>query len=154
MRMEPVLQHAVRKFIAGEHLRTVLDGPWIELVDETGAPLPGIRGRTGATAHTAEEIEIGADVIEMQPGSAFPLHTHPGQHILYVIDGEGFVHIDGEDHAVKAGDTIFIPAEYAHGVRTMALAAGPLLLLSVGYPHQHIGSRERMRTVDESAGSR
>lgn len=145
--MEPISHSAIRKFAAEEHIRHVLDGPWIELLTEAGTSLAGIHGRAGAAALSAEGVEIGADLIEMQPDSMFPLHTHPGEHILYIIKGEGLVHVDGVDHRVRMGDTIFIPAEYAHGVRTVPMAVTPLVLLAVGYPHKHLGSHDRMHIV-------
>jgi quercetin dioxygenase-like cupin family protein len=93
--------------------------------------------------------EIGADLIEMQPGSAFPLHIHPGEHILYVIQGQGLVHVDGVDQRVKTGDTIFIPAEYPHAVKTISTATEPFLILAVGYPHKHIDATDRMKIIKE-----
>lgn len=141
----PFLEPLGRRFSQQDHIRNVLEGEWVELVDEAGIALPGIRGRVGAAAHTLEGRDFGADLIEMQPGSAFPLHEHPGDHILYVVDGSGLVHADGEDHAIRAGDTIFIPAEYPHGVRTPATVPGPLVFLAVGHPHRPLDARDRMR---------
>jgi len=86
-------------------------------------------------------------LIEMQPGSAFPLHTHPGDHILYVLAGPGLVHVDGVDHRVNTGDTIFIPAEYPHGVRTIREAPA-LVFLAVGFPHKHVSAPDRMRLLN------
>ena len=143
--MESVLKSAVRKSISEEHIRNVLEGEWVEMVNEDGQMLQGIRGRAGTSALTAEEIELGADVIEMRPGSVFLLHVHPGDHMLYIIQGEGLVHVDGVGHRVREGGTLFIPAEYPHGVKTFDTAYGPLVFLAVGYPHKHIGARDRMR---------
>jgi quercetin dioxygenase-like cupin family protein len=123
------------------------------MVDDSGNSLTGIRGRSGVAAPTVEGIEIGADVIEMLPGSAFPYHTHSGEHILYVIQGSGYVYIDGIDHSIKEGDTIFIAAEYPHGVKTDKIATSPFLLLAFGYPHKHIGSLDRMRIVADDDSS-
>jgi quercetin dioxygenase-like cupin family protein len=145
--MESVLKSAVRKFISKAHIRNVLEGEWVEMVNEEGETLQGIRGRVGTVALTAEETEIGADAIEMQPGSAFPLHVHPGDHILYIIQGGGLVHVDGVDYKVRKGDTIFIPAEYPHSVKTFDTAPSPLTFLAVGHPHKHISAKDRMRLV-------
>jgi len=141
---------AVRKFVSSEHLRNVLAGDWTPLHGEDGRELPGIRGRSGAVAITAEGREIGADLVEMQPGSAFALHIHPGDHVLFLLpeSAAGLVHIDGADRHVQAGDTVFIAAEHAHGVKTYADATRPLLFLAFGHPHKHVAAPDRMRLVD------
>ena len=41
-------------------------------------------------------------------------HTHP--EIYHILEGQGVVTIDGEEHRVKAGDTVFIPGDAEHGV--------------------------------------
>lgn len=139
----------VRQFTRDSHIANILAGEWTVMVDDSGNQLAGIRGRAGVALPTVEGVEIGADLIEMQPGSAFPLHIHPGEHILYVIKGQGCVHVDGRDHTIQEGDTIFVPAEYPHGVKTKDNAADPFLLLAFGYPHKHIGAQDRMRVVTE-----
>ena len=129
------------------HIRNVLNGEWIDLVDEVGTSLPGIRGQIGAASHTTEGRDFGADLIEIRQGNAFPIHQHPGDHILYVIQGSGLVYADGTDHPVAAGDTIFIPAEHPHGVTTPAAAGAPLVILAVGHPHRRLDARDRERAI-------
>jgi quercetin dioxygenase-like cupin family protein len=150
--VESILRSATRVFSSEEHLRNILTGEWTQLVDEDGNVLQGIRGRVGAAGMTLEQVELGADLIEMQPGSAFPLHTHEGDHLLYVISGHGFVHIDGIDRPVREGDTIFVPAEYPHGVLSDPQATDVFCLLAVGHPHKHVGARDRMHRVDPADG--
>src|ERR1035438_5562512 len=103
--MRSVLDSAVREFRESDHIKSVLEGEWTSLCDEYGNQLVGIRGRMGAASMTITGFEIGVDLIEMQPGSAFPLHKHPGDHILYVLEGTGCVAVDGNDHIVRGGDT-------------------------------------------------
>jgi quercetin dioxygenase-like cupin family protein len=145
--MEGILKASLRHFTSDEHIQNVLSGEWADLFDEANNRLEGIRGRIGAAALTTDGIEIGADLIEMQPGSAFPLHKHPGDHILYVISGRGIVHIDGADYSITTGDTIFIPAEYPHGVKTYQDATTSFQFLAVGYPHKHLSSKDRMSLI-------
>lgn len=146
--MESVLRAAARQFVSEQHLRNVLEGEWTPLYDADGQLLPGIRGRMGACATKVDGTEIGVDLIEMQPGSAFPLHQHDGDHILYFQSGVGIVHIDGEDHTVRQGDTIFISAEHPHGVRVETTATEPLVLLAFGHPHKHLDAQDRMKHPD------
>lgn len=142
--MRSVLESAVRKFVAEDHLRNVLSGEWVSLKSESGAVLAGIRGRSGAASLTADGHEIGADLIEMDAGAEFPLHVHHGDHILYIVSGNGIVHIDGADRPVSTGDTIFIAAEHPHGVRSFP---GPLTFVAFGHPHKHVESSDRMKAV-------
>lgn len=131
------------------HIQSIQDGPLLELVDNRGNTLPGIRGVPGVAETIHLGVPIGADRLIMQPGSAFELHTHPGAHILYVLASRGFIHIDGVDYEMKAGDTVYVPAEYAHGVKTNPKVHEPLQILAFGVPHMPVESKERMTLVEE-----
>jgi quercetin dioxygenase-like cupin family protein len=96
---------------------------------------------------SAEGHELGVDLFEMQPGSSFPLHTHDGDHILYGIKGQVHVSVDGKDHVMKEGDSVFIPAEYPHGVKTIIDNNEPVQFLAFGYPHKHVSAKDRMKLV-------
>src|SRR5207237_227250 len=88
-----------------------------------------------------------AGPIEMEPGAAFLLHTHEGDHILSILSGRGYVHLDGVDHPARPGDTIFIPAAYSQGVKTDPACAGRFLFLAIGYLHRHPEATDRMTLV-------
>src|SRR5271155_2224834 len=66
---------------------------------------------------------------EIAPGSATGRHTHPGEEISYVMEGEGEVLIEGQPALkVKAGDGFIVPNGAKHdarntGTQTMKLAA-------------------------------
>lgn len=134
-------------FNAEKHLRNFADLDWEPMYGEE-AQLWGIRGKTGATEIGSDGELIGADLIEMQPGSAFPLHTHPGDHILYGISGRGTVTIDGEKRPVEVGTTVYIAGGYPHNVGTYAEDAEPFVLLVVGHPKQHVSSPDRLKLVE------
>ncbi|SDG59584.1 Cupin domain-containing protein [Lentzea fradiae] len=130
------------------HIRGIQDEPFVQLVDHHGRPLEGIKGVAGVAEEIGLGVPIGADRLVMQPGTAFELHTHPGAHILYVLSSRGFIHIDGVDYEMKAGDTVFVPADYAHGVKTNAKVSEPLQILAFGVPHMPLESKERMTLVE------
>jgi len=49
--------------------------------------------------------------VELAPGVAFPGHTHPGEEIIYVLDGSLEYEVEGKPPVtLKAGDVLFIPA--------------------------------------------
>ena len=144
--MDSILHAAARKWIKEKHLRNILKGAWTPMYDSDGNLLPRIRGRIGAVSNSMHDLEIGVDLIEMQPGTAFPLHIHDGDHVLYVESGTGAVHINGKDRQIKKGDTVFIAAEYPHGVLgPKKTAKKPLVIVAFGHPHTHVESKHRMR---------
>lgn len=133
-----------------DHIRHITDGDWRAMYDDAGVPLRGIDGKQGVRDIKADGSAIGCDFVRMQPGSRFPLHTHEGDHELYIITGGGFVHIDGRDIAVTAGHMIHIPAEYPHGVWVAAEAKVALVFAAAGHPHRHVNSTQRMTVITES----
>ena len=143
--MRTVLESAAREFIKSEHLKNELAGAWVDLHAEDGTVLLGIRGRIGAAAMTCSGHEIGCDMIEMEAGSAFPLHTHSGDHVLYILEGSCYVTAAGEKNCCIKGDTVFIPAEYPHGVSAMSDQS--VRFLAFGHPHKHLEAKDRMHVV-------
>lgn len=66
---------------------------------------------------------------EFDPGFGTGRHTHPGEELTYVLEGEIEVRVDGEPpRIIKAGETFFLPAGVVHeginssGSRTKVLA--------------------------------
>jgi quercetin dioxygenase-like cupin family protein len=56
--------------------------------------------------------------VEVAPGAHAGRHTHPGDEISYVLEGEGELLIDGQPpRIVKAGDAFVIPAGTIHDAR-------------------------------------
>lgn len=124
--------------------------PWEPMYDEEGNLLEGIRGKTGATEIGSDGEEIGVDLIEMQPGSSFPLHTHDGDHILYAISGVGSVTIDNEIVLFREGTSLYIEAKYPHNVGTFPDEAEPFVILAVGHPKKHVSALDRMHVVKDA----
>lgn len=131
-----------------KHMRAFEALPWQAMFDEYGNTLEGIRGKAGATEIGSDGEEVGVDWIEMQPGSHFPLHTHPGDHILYAVSGRGTVFIDGAVREFIAGTTCYISGGYEHNVGTYGNDTEPFLLLAFGHPKMPIDSLNRMKLVE------
>ena len=129
-----------------KHLRHIQDSDWLPMLDLEKNPLEGIEGKHGVQGVKTDGTMIGADYIRMMPGSRFPIHEHDGDHEIFFIDGNGFVHIDGEDIAVREGHLIHIPGEYPHGVWVDPEASKPLIFVALGHPHKHVDAHDRMRT--------
>ena len=68
--------------------------------------------------------------VEVAPGAAAGRHTHPGEEISYVLDGEGEILIDGQPPLkIKGGDSVVIPAGAIHDAKNTGSA--PLRLIAV-----------------------
>ena len=53
--------------------------------------------------------------VELAPGAKAGRHTHPGDEISYVLEGEAELLIDGQPpRTVKAGESFVIPAGVIH----------------------------------------
>ena len=56
--------------------------------------------------------------VEISPGAGTGRHTHPGEEITYVVEGEGELLIDGQPtRKVKAGDGFVVPTGVKHDAR-------------------------------------
>jgi quercetin dioxygenase-like cupin family protein len=55
--------------------------------------------------------------VDLDPGTAFPSHTHPGEEIIYVIEGVWQYEIGDKIVTAKAGDVLFVPAGTVHSAR-------------------------------------
>jgi quercetin dioxygenase-like cupin family protein len=58
--------------------------------------------------------------VDFAPGAAFGRHSHPGEEIVYVIEGELEYQVEGKSPVtLKAGDVLFIPAGTIHAARNV-----------------------------------
>ncbi len=56
--------------------------------------------------------------VKIRPGGAAGPHTHPGEEISYILDGEAEILVDGKPPLrVKSGDSFVIPAGARHDAR-------------------------------------
>jgi quercetin dioxygenase-like cupin family protein len=65
---------------------------------------------------------------EFQPGVASGRHTHPGEEVGYVLEGNVEVAIEGRPAVeVKAGETFFIPAGVIHEGKNVGSGVAKIL---------------------------
>jgi quercetin dioxygenase-like cupin family protein len=68
--------------------------------------------------------------VEVAPGAKAGRHTHPGDEISYVMEGEALLLIDGQPpRTVKAGESFVIPAGVIHDAHNEGSA--PIKLIGV-----------------------
>ncbi len=83
---------------------------------------------------TADVARPGHEAVvvrgEIGPGGTAARHTHPGDEISYVMEGEAELLVDGEPpRIVKAGEAFVVPAGKVHGARNPG--AAPLRFVGV-----------------------
>lgn len=60
--------------------------------------------------------------VDFDPDYATPRHIHPGEEIIYVIEGMLEYDIGGKKSTVKAGDVLFVPAGTPHTAKNIGSA--------------------------------
>jgi quercetin dioxygenase-like cupin family protein len=73
---------------------------------------------------------------EVAPGGFTPRHSHPYEHEVFVLEGEGVV-IEGEkEHPLRPGDVVFVVPDEVHQFRNTGSA--PLKFLCL-VPNSSLG---------------
>jgi quercetin dioxygenase-like cupin family protein len=74
----------------------------------------GVQGR--------EVVQVRVDIA---PGVAFGKHSHPGEEIVYVIEGALVYELAGKPPVtLKAGEVLFIPAGTIHAAKNVGRGNG------------------------------
>jgi len=69
--------------------------------------------------------EVIQAVVEIAPGVTAPKHTHPGEEIIYVLEGLLTYEVEGKPPVkLKAGDVLFIPARTVHSATNVGTSNG------------------------------
>ena len=69
--------------------------------------------------------EVVQTIVELAPGTTAPRHTHPGEEIIYVLEGSLEYQVEGKPPTtVNAGEVFFVPAETIHAVKNVGTANG------------------------------
>jgi quercetin dioxygenase-like cupin family protein len=82
-----------------------------------------VRGRVGFRTVVGDgqvaTSSLTAGMTELEPGGWLGLHRHEPAEVYHVVAGEGRVSLDGTEHAVRAGSSVFIPGDVEHGIRAV-----------------------------------
>ena len=90
------------------------------------AQLAGTK-RTDLQRHdlSAPGREVIQARVEIDPGVASPRHWHPGEEIVYVLEGSLEYQIEGKPPVtLKAGDVLFVPAGAVHSAKNVGTGKG------------------------------
>ncbi len=56
---------------------------------------------------------------EIEPGCSLPLHSHPHQQVVNVLEGEFNFTVDGNTRTLKTGDIVIVPPDAEHSGETV-----------------------------------
>lgn len=63
--------------------------------------------------------------VEVDPGVALPTHTHPGEEVVYILEGTWEYQVEGNSMmTLKAGDVAFVPSGVKHSAKNVGSGKG------------------------------
>lgn len=97
------------------------------LVAGSGSPLSAQPRPAGSTRTDLQRHDLsiaGREVLQARvdfaPGASFPSHKHPGEEIIYVLQGAIEYAVEGQAPVtLKAGDVLFVPDGAFHAARNV-----------------------------------
>ena len=90
-------------------------------------PRPPGSTRTDLQRHDLRDPgrEVLQARVDLAPGASFPAHRHPGEEIIYVLEGTLEYKVEGQPPAtLKAGDVLFVAAGVFHSARNVGDTPG------------------------------
>ena len=83
-----------------------------------------MEGAQGCTVRWLVSESDGAPNFAMRqfavaPGGYTPRHSHPYEHEVFVLEGEGVVFEGDEQHRLQAGDVVFVKPDEVHQFRNV-----------------------------------
>jgi len=103
--------------------------PWESWDDPAVAARSKVRWKLIFSGRRTPTEALSFGLAEFPPGAVLPLHHHAPAEIYHVLEGEGLTEIEGVPHRLRAGVSLFIPANARH--RTTNSGTGPLRFLFV-----------------------
>jgi quercetin dioxygenase-like cupin family protein len=95
--------------------------PDVARAQQTGTKRTDLQ-RHDLSAPGREVIQVRVD---FDPGYVSPRHTHPGEEIIYVLEGTLEYEVEGKPPVrVKPGDVLFVPAGTVHSAKNVGNGNG------------------------------
>jgi len=90
--------------------------------------------------------EMGAEnfamrLFEIEPKGYSPFHSHPWEHEVFILKGEGLVIGEEEKRKFKAGNVIFVPPNEKHQFKNNGEKTIKFLCL-VPYTHEYVRAHD------------
>ena len=99
-------------------IKNIAEVPWLEFPDHFGGALskPLVMPDTARSQHLDYRISM------YQPKAYVKKHSHKIQEQVYhVLEGEGVMHVGGEDRVVRKHDFIYLPPGVEHSIANTGL---------------------------------
>jgi quercetin dioxygenase-like cupin family protein len=77
----------------------------------------------GVTARTFWQNQMLLSLVDFEPNTLVPLHTHPHEQSGVVLEGEVEMTIDGESRIIRPGDMYIIPGGIEHSAKSFGAPA-------------------------------
>jgi mannose-6-phosphate isomerase-like protein (cupin superfamily) len=144
----------------GEAYRILNDGPEELHVVSSTVPIEHVRrGPREVVVRFADQAELRADsrrtfryLVNQDAGcldatqfvgivepSRAPDHSHTYDEVGYIVEGNGFAHVDGESHPLAPGSCFHLPPELVHCIENKG--PGVMRILGVFHPSGDPASR-------------
>ena len=103
------------------------------LLSGTGSAAQPMQGSVpGVTRTDLQQHDLGAPGyesvqarIDIAPGITAPWHTHPGEEIIYVLEGSLEYQLEGQQPKIyKPGEVLFVPAGVPHKATNVGAGNG------------------------------
>lgn len=91
------------------------------------APRPSGTSRTDLQRHDLDTPgrEVLQARVDFAPGASFPAHRHPGEEIIYVLEGTLEYQLEGQPPVtLEAGEVLFVPTGVFHSARNVGDTPG------------------------------
>ena len=109
MKMTPIIAIAV--LVAAS-----VGAPHVSLAQAPGIKRTDLQ-RNDLSVPGREVIQV---LVEFEPGVTAPSHSHPGEEIVYIVEGALEYALQGRQPVtLKAGQVLFIPAGTPHAVKNV-----------------------------------
>lgn len=89
---------------------------------------------------------FAADVLKFEPNQQTSLHTHPGDHILFIVEGNGWLDYKDDSYSLTCGTCYFVDGKTPHRVRASETG---MLLLSIANNHFPVDNVNRLEVINE-----
>ena len=89
---------------------------------------------------------FAADMLKFSPGNKTSLHTHPGNHILFVVEGSGSLLYNNEIYSLTKGICYLVPGAIVHQITA---GKEELILMSIADDHKSVTSKDRVKIIQD-----
>ena len=105
-----------------QHYETVENKP-VDMEGASGCKVRWLVGESdGAPNFAMRQFEVA-------PGGYTPRHSHPYEHEVYVLEGEGLVLEGDRERPLRAGDVVFVVPDEVHQFRNTGSATMKFLCM-------------------------